>query len=66
MRNPLVGTPEQVVDGITSLAEAGFKGTTLSFIDYNAEFPYFRDHVLPILEKRGLRSNRELSNSNVL
>ena len=63
---PLVGTPEQVADGITSLAEAGFKGTTLSFIDYNAEFPYFRDHVLPILEERGLRSNRELSNSNVM
>lgn len=54
---PLVGTPEQVADGITALAEAGFKGTTLSFVDYNAEFPYFRDHVLPIIEKRGLRKN---------
>ena len=53
---PLVGTPEQVADGICSLAEAGFKGSTLSFVDYAKEFPYFRDTVLPILEARGLRS----------
>lgn len=56
---PLVGTPEQVADGITSLAEAGFQGTTLSFVDYNAEFPYFRDNVLPILEARGLRRSNK-------
>ncbi len=53
---PLIGTPEQVADGISQLHEAGFKGTTLSFVDYAKEFPYFRDHVLPILEARGLRS----------
>lgn len=55
---PLVGTPQQVADGITALAEAGFRGTTLSFVDYNVEFPYFRDHVLPILAERGLRPSR--------
>ena len=53
---PLVGTPEQVADGISQLHEAGFKGTTLSFVDYVKEFPYFRDQVLPILEARGLRA----------
>ena len=52
---PLIGTPEQVAAGIVSLHEAGFGGTTLSFVDYNREFPYFRDNVLPILETRGLR-----------
>ncbi len=52
---PLVGTPEQVADGIVSLAEAGFRGTTLSFVDYVEEFPYFRDTVLPILAAKGLR-----------
>ena len=52
---PLIGTPEQVADGICSLRDAGFGGTTLSFVDYAAEFPYFRDTVLPILEARGLR-----------
>lgn len=52
---PLIGTPEQVAAGIISLAEAGFRGTTLSFVDYVAEFPYFRDTVLPILAEKGLR-----------
>ena len=55
---PLVGTPEQVADGICQLHRAGFKGTTLSFVDYVKEFPYFRDSVLPILEARGLRAPR--------
>lgn len=52
---PLIGTPEQVADGICQLAETGFGGTTLSFVDYAAEFPYFRDTVMPVLEARGLR-----------
>ena len=52
---PLIGTPEQVADGICQLHETGFGGTTLSFVDYAEEFPYFRDTVLPILEDRGLR-----------
>ena len=52
---PLVGTPVQVVQHIADLHEAGFSGTTLSFLDYNAEFPYFRDQVLPLLEAKGLR-----------
>lgn len=52
---PLVGTPEQVAEGILSLHEAGFAGTTLSFVDYVREFPYFRDNVLPRLAAAGIR-----------
>jgi alkanesulfonate monooxygenase SsuD/methylene tetrahydromethanopterin reductase-like flavin-dependent oxidoreductase (luciferase family) len=52
---PLIGTPEQVADGICALHAAGFRGTTLSFVDYVEEFPYFRDNVLPILDSRGIR-----------
>lgn len=52
---PLVGTPEQVAEGILSLHKAGFNGSTLSFVDYAEEFPYFRDTVLPILEAEGIR-----------
>lgn len=51
----LVGTPEQVAANIIALHEAGFKGTTLSFLDYTEEFPYFRDTVLPILAENGIR-----------
>lgn len=52
---PLVGTPQQVADGLISLHKAGFAGTTLSFVDYAEEFPYFRDNVLPLLEQAGIR-----------
>ena len=52
---PLVGTPDQVAAGIVKLHETGFAGTTLSFVDYIKEFPYFRDEVLPRLEKAGIR-----------
>lgn len=52
---PLIGTPDDVADGIESLAKAGFAGTTLCFVDYVKEFPYFRDEVLPRLEAKGLR-----------
>lgn len=52
---PLIGTPQQVADKIESLHRAGFKGTTLSFLDYTKEFPYFRDNVLPLLEEKGIR-----------
>jgi FMNH2-dependent dimethyl sulfone monooxygenase len=34
---------------------AGFAGTTLSFVDYVKELPYFRDEVIPRLERMGLR-----------
>lgn len=52
---PLVGTPDQVAEGILRLHAAGFAGTTLSFVDYLKEFPYFRDEVLPRLERAGIR-----------
>lgn len=52
---PLVGTPAQVAENIIALHQAGFSGTTLSFLDYAEEFPYFRDNVLPILTEKGIR-----------
>lgn len=52
---PLIGTPEQVADGIAQLVDAGFGGTGLSFVNYAEEFPYFAETVLPLLEQRGFR-----------
>lgn len=51
---PLVGTPEQVAEGLIQLKQTGFSGSTLSFLNYTKEFPYFRDHVMPILREKGL------------
>lgn len=50
--------PEQVAEGILALRKAGFRGTTLSFADYVAELPYFRDTVLPLLAEHGIRHAR--------
>lgn len=58
---PLIGDPQKVADGLQQLYEAGFSGTTLSFVNYVEEFPYFRDNVLPILEARGLRNAFKVS-----
>ena len=52
---PLVGDPDTIAKEMARIPEAGFAGTTLSFVDYVQEFPYFRDEVLPRLEKMGLR-----------
>lgn len=52
---PLIGTPETVARGLIDLHQAGFDGTTISFVNYTDEFPYFRDAVLPLLEQAGIR-----------
>jgi FMNH2-dependent dimethyl sulfone monooxygenase len=52
---PLVGDPDRVAAMLATLSEAGFDGVGLSFVDYLGELPYFRDEVLPRLERLGLR-----------
>lgn len=52
---PLIGTPDDIVADLERIAAAGFAGTTIAFVDYVREFPYFRDEVLPRLERKGLR-----------
>jgi len=52
----LVGTPDHIADELEKLSSTGLAGTTLAFVDYVKEFPYFRDEVLPRLEKKGLRA----------
>ena len=38
------------------IAAAGFNGIAISFVNYIDELPYFRDEVLPRLERLGLRT----------
>lgn len=52
---PIVGNPDDVAAGLARLNEAGFSGFAFSFVNYVAEFPFFRDEVLPRLERLGLR-----------
>jgi FMNH2-dependent dimethyl sulfone monooxygenase len=53
---PLVGSPDDVADGIERVAKAGFFGLTLGFVNALQEFPLVRDEVLPRLVARGLRA----------
>jgi len=52
---PLVGTPDTIADLLEQLSATGVAGTALAFVDYAKEFPYFRQEVLPRLERKGLR-----------
>jgi alkanesulfonate monooxygenase SsuD/methylene tetrahydromethanopterin reductase-like flavin-dependent oxidoreductase (luciferase family) len=51
----LVGTPDAVAQQLADLAAVGIRGMALNFVNYLSELPYFRDEVLPRLERMGLR-----------
>ncbi|MDN3016201.1 LLM class flavin-dependent oxidoreductase [Paenibacillus sp. BSR1-1] len=53
---PLVGTPEQVAEGLIELSKTGVSGSLVTFVDYLQEMPYFNENVLPLLEQAGLRN----------
>src|SRR5579875_3371842 len=57
--HPCVGDPDDVAAGLAKLQEAGFAGFAFSFVNYLTEFPYFRDEVLPRMERLGLRTAKE-------
>ena len=52
---PLVGTKEQVVEGLLTLSRAGFDGTLLSWPRYIEEMQQFQTTTLPLLRQVGLR-----------
>lgn len=58
---PLIGTPDDVAQELARISAAGFVGTTITFVNYVQEFPYFRDEVLPRLQKLGLRETPKLT-----
>ena len=52
---PLVGTPDDVAQELAQISAAGLAGTSVAFLDYLKEIPYFVAEVLPRLERMGLR-----------
>jgi alkanesulfonate monooxygenase SsuD/methylene tetrahydromethanopterin reductase-like flavin-dependent oxidoreductase (luciferase family) len=52
---PLVGTPEKIVDDLVRIAQQGYAGAALSFVNYSDELPFFCDRVLPLMRQAGLR-----------
>jgi dimethylsulfone monooxygenase len=53
---PLLGSPDDVAEALAGVSEAGFDGCGISFFNYLNEFPYFREEVLPRLQRLGLRN----------
>lgn len=53
---PLVGTPETIVAEMAQMQRIGFAGTTVSFVNFRDELPFFIDRVLPLMEQAGLRA----------
>jgi alkanesulfonate monooxygenase SsuD/methylene tetrahydromethanopterin reductase-like flavin-dependent oxidoreductase (luciferase family) len=53
--NPILGTPEQVVDQLLDYSRRGIHGVVIYFEDYLAELEYFCDRVMPLLKQAGLR-----------
>jgi alkanesulfonate monooxygenase SsuD/methylene tetrahydromethanopterin reductase-like flavin-dependent oxidoreductase (luciferase family) len=52
---PLIGTKEQVVDGLLTLSKIGLDGVLLSWPRYEAGMREFRDVTYPLLKQAGLR-----------
>ncbi|NKR41188.1 LLM class flavin-dependent oxidoreductase [Rhodococcus hoagii] len=52
---PLIGTPEQIVDQLLELEQAGVVGMMVGFLDYVQELEYFGERVLPLMREAGLR-----------
>jgi len=53
---PLVGTPEQIVDGMLAFADAGLDGITLSWVNYEEGLLQFQETLLPMMQQAGLRT----------
>jgi FMNH2-dependent dimethyl sulfone monooxygenase len=51
----ITGDPDHVAQKLADLSRAGLRGVALSFVNYRDELPYFRDEVLPRLQRMGLR-----------
>jgi dimethylsulfone monooxygenase len=52
---PIVGSKEQVVDGLLALSRAGLDGVLVVFPRYEAGMREFRDVTYPLLRQAGLR-----------
>lgn len=52
---PLIGTKEQIVDGLAMMSRVGFDGVLLSWPRYEQGMREFRDVTLPLVKQAGLR-----------
>jgi alkanesulfonate monooxygenase SsuD/methylene tetrahydromethanopterin reductase-like flavin-dependent oxidoreductase (luciferase family) len=53
---PIVGDPDEVARTLAELSQSGVRGIGISMLNYLDELPFFRDEVLPRLDRLGVRS----------
>ena len=53
---PFIGTPDRIADELATLSRSGIRGIAFSMVNYLKEFPFFRDEVLPRLQRMGVRA----------
>jgi FMNH2-dependent dimethyl sulfone monooxygenase len=53
---PLIGTPEQVVDQLADISEAGIDGLALTWANYQEGIAVYDEHLRPLLIEAGLRT----------
>jgi dimethylsulfone monooxygenase len=58
---PLVGTPEQVVEGMLKMSEAGVDGVTVGWLDYEEGIRNYSEQLQPLMVEAGLREEEPLS-----
>jgi len=46
-------------EGFAKISATGITGIAIDFMNFTDEFPFFRDEVLPRLERLGIRAPRE-------
>jgi alkanesulfonate monooxygenase SsuD/methylene tetrahydromethanopterin reductase-like flavin-dependent oxidoreductase (luciferase family) len=52
---PIIGPPEQIVDGLETMSKMGLDGTLLNWPRYVADQRWFQKHVYPLVVQAGLR-----------
>ncbi|MEJ8571819.1 LLM class flavin-dependent oxidoreductase [Microbaculum marinum] len=54
---PLVGTPDDIVEQIVAMSEAGFGGASITVLNFEKDLPPIVNEILPALQKAGIRGN---------
>src|SRR5215208_1601488 len=52
---PLIGTKEQIVDGLAKLSAIGIDGAVMSWPRYLDDMRWFKDNIYPLIVQAGLR-----------
>lgn len=55
MRFPVVGTPDQVVEQLQQLSDAGLDGAAVAMVDYEEGLDRLGEQILPLMRSAGLR-----------